>query len=230
MKNLLITTVGAYNHFSAWIDGERDYDIAIVVYDESAQPKINNITCVYADRFPTFKYRGIKEMLFNEPTLMDYDYYWMPDEDIWATPEMINELFACMDGFGVWLGQPSVLNTNDSFISWECFSHKPDIELIYTSFIEVMCPCFSKDALIRCLPTFDKSQSGWGLDLVWSKIGARENKAILNNVAVKHTRMVGGGNLYDKLKEAKIRPAGEKKRLMLEYGIKNIDIRTWGAV
>jgi hypothetical protein len=211
VKNLLITTVGEYNHYSTWAEGAHDYDLYPIDY------RIN----------PTFKYPGIFKTLATNPQLLKYDYYWMPDEDIWATPDMIDELFACMDGFDVWLGQPSVLKAEDSFPSWTQFIHKENIDLIYTSFVEIMCPCFSKTALLQCLPTFNKSISGWGLDLVWGKLGRDKKMAIINSVAIKHTRPVGAGHLYDALSSQRVYPSVERKILMREYGISSIDIRTW---
>lgn len=211
MKNLIITTIGEYNHYLTWADGTHDYDLYPIDY------RIN----------PTFKYPGIFNALMSNPHLLNYDYYWMPDEDIWATPDMISELFACMDGFDVWLGQPSVLEAEDSFPSWKQFIHKENIDLIYTNFVEIMCPCFSRDALLKCLPTFNKSVSGWGLDLVWGKLGRDQKIAIINSVAIKHTRPVGAGHLYNALSSQRIYPSIERKKLMREYGIPSIDIKTW---
>jgi hypothetical protein len=211
MKNLLITTLGEYNHYNIWAEGVHSYDLYPIDY------RIN----------PTFKYAGIAKAIIDHPYLLEYDYYWMPDEDIWATPDMIDELFACMNGFDVWLGQPSVLDSIDSFPSWKQFTHKEGLDVIYTNFVEIMCPCFSNEALWACLPTFSKSQSGWGLDLAWSKIGESKRMVIINNVAIKHTRPVGHGDLYNALSHHKIRPSVERKRLMREYGIPSIDIKTW---
>jgi hypothetical protein len=211
MKNLIITTLGEYNHYNIWAEGKHDYDLYPIDY------RIN----------PTFKYPGIFRALEQRPDFLKYDYYWMPDEDIWATPDMIDELFACMAGFDIWLGQPSVLNTEDSFPSWNQFIHKEDVDIIYTNFVEIMCPCFSNEALRACLSTFNKSMSGWGLDFVWGKIGVGKRMAVINSVAVKHTRPVGGGGLYGALTSRKIRPSVERKLLMKEYNIPSIDVKTW---
>jgi hypothetical protein len=227
MKNLLITTIGKDNHFSAWIDGERNYDIAVINYDGSDQPKVSDKTCVFTRNQKTFKYPGIKDALVSSPELMRYAYYWMPDEDIWAKPDMINEIFDKMSEYDLWLAQPSVLNAEGSYPSWDCFIHKPSPDIIYTSFVEVMCPCFSRRALMTCLEVFSKSQSGWGQDLVWSALGEKERKGIINSVAIKHTRPVCNGNLYGALKANGIYPSRERKRLMAEYCIPKIDIRTW---
>lgn len=227
MKNLLITTIGKYNHFSAWIDGERDYDIAVVIYDDSVQPKVSDNTCLVVERFKTFKYEGIKRLFDLHPTLSDYDYFWMPDEDIWAKPEDINRIFTLTKERELWLSQPSILDTHDSFPSWKCFAHRPNVDLVHTNFIEVMCPCVSRKAMKKIYPLLNKSKSGWGLDLIWSWLGVDEKMGILNSVPVKHTRPVGGGTLYSELAAKGIYPSRERKKLMREFGIPSIDIKTW---
>jgi len=212
MKNLIITTLGECNHYNVWAGERPNYDLHCIDY------RIN----------PTFKYQGIAMSLLNNPYLLEYDYYWMPDEDIWVKSDMLNIFFQKMSDYSLWMGQPSVLMSEDSFPSWKCFVHQcNNIELIYTNFIEIMCPCFSKEALKECLPTFCKSKSGWGLDLVWGKIGTDKRMGIINSVVVKHTRPVGGGDLYKELGKKGIRPSSERKKLMKEYGVKSIDIKTW---
>jgi len=223
MRDLLITTIGRYNHLAEWADGKRDYDIAVIVYDGTAI----NIPCDYVFNFPTFKYPGIGRILTETPSLMEYDYYWMPDEDISASSKTINKLFQEMKNFDLWMGQPSVSTENGSYISWDCFAHKPSLDIIYSNFIEIMCPCFSHEALVSCLPVFNKSKSGWGQDLVWAEIGRDKQKAIINNIVVKHTRPVCGGGLYNKLSRQKVRPAQERKALMRQYDIDGINIKTW---
>jgi hypothetical protein len=211
MRNLIITTIGEYNHYSLWAEGTHSYDLYPIDY------RIIN----------TFKYPGIFNTITNNPHLLNYDYYWMPDEDIWATPDMIDDLFASMNKFNIWLGQPSIADTPDSFPSWKQLAHSDGPDIIMTNFVEIMCPCFSNSALRKCLSLFNKSVSGWGLDLVWSKIGSGEKMAVINNIAVKHTRPVGGGMLYKTLSSQRIYPSVERKRLMREYGISSIDIKTW---
>jgi hypothetical protein len=227
MRNLLITTIGKYNHLNVWLAGECNFDVAIVNYDNHNESQDLVLKCIWYDTFSTFKYPGIWNLLRDEPRLLRYDFFWMPDEDIMLATEKINELFDKMKAFNLDLAQPSIEKSNTSFPSWECFTHKENASIIYTNFIEITCPCFSKNALDKCLQTFKKSQSGWGLDLVWEKlIGDNNiNIAIINDIVAKHTRNVGGGELYNVLKRDGIRPSNERKKLMAEYGILAIDIK-----
>lgn len=226
MKNLLITTIGEYNHLKSWIEGERDFDIALVNYDYSME--INDALksgCVYYDSFPVFKYPGIWQMMTDATALQKYDYYFMPDEDIDISGAQINELFSKMAEYDLALTQPSIEKSNTSFPSWEQFIHREGIDMIYSNFVEVMCPLFSRSAMKACLNTFPKSHSGWGLDLAWAKILEGQNIGIINSVVARHTRPVKGGDLYKALQKLRISPYQEKRKLMNEYGVSSVDIQ-----
>ena len=212
MKNLLITTIGDYNHSKTWQNGNCAYDIILIDY---------RIT-------PTFKYPGIYKYFKDNPTLLEYDYFWMPDEDVLLASDHINELFGKMAQFNFDLAQPSIERSNESFPSWDIFTHKEGLDVIYSNFIEITCPCFSKKGLMACIESFPKSKSGWGLDIVWPKLIGNngDNIAILNCIVAKHTRKTRSGGLYDKLKKIGILSSVERKKLMREYGVTSIDIKT----
>uniref|UniRef100_A0A6M3KBI0 Uncharacterized protein n=1 Tax=viral metagenome TaxID=1070528 RepID=A0A6M3KBI0_9ZZZZ len=81
-------------------------------------------------------------------------------------------------------------------------------------------------------PSIEKSgklKSGWGLDIVWPKLIVDNgvNIAIINCIVAKHTRKIRSGGLYSKLKGLVILSSTERKRLVREYGIKSIDIKTY---
>ena len=199
MKNLLITTIGKFNFLNTWNGGKtKNYDIITIDYTLN----------------PTFKYPGIHKMLQSLP---EYDYYWMPDEDIFLTPEGINTLFDMAARYCLDLFQPSVEKSLTSFPSWPMFVHQEGPEMIPMPFIEIMCPGFSREGLSMCMETFPKSNSGWGLDIIWAKLLSYQNMGVINSVAVLHTRApMNGSNLYGILKEP---PSAEMSRLLKEYKV-----------
>jgi hypothetical protein len=230
MNNLLITTIGEYNHLSKWLDGERNYDVALVNYDHHDTPYDLARQCVWFDTFSTFKYPGIWDMFWDEPRLLRYDYFWMPDDDIELCPPEINKLFDKARTLNLSLSQPSIEKSDTSFPSWEVFIHRESMDFIATNFVEIMCPLFSRDALGKCLDTFRKSQSGWGLDLVWTKLigDTHSNIGIINSVIAKHTRKIASGSFYPDLQRKKIRPSQERRSLMNEYLVSGVDIKIHG--
>lgn len=199
MRNLLITTIGHYNLRHIWTAGDANFDVITIDYT----------------RTPTFKYPGIYKALHDLPHT--YDYYWMPDEDIYLSTRSINRMFEQMARFGLDLAQPSVEDSKRSFPSWPMFVHKPGAVFKPMPFVEVMCPCFSAWGLAQCMGSFPKSNSGWGLDIVWAKLLNYQNMGLLNNIVVRHTRPpIQGSNLYKILKES---PSKEMHRLIDEYDV-----------
>jgi hypothetical protein len=199
MKNLLITTIGNYNLLGVWSYGKiKNFDIITIDYTQD----------------PTFKYPGIYKAL---QSLRDYDYYWMPDEDICLSTSEINKLFDIASTYHLDLFQPSVLEGPMSFPSWPMFIHRKGPEMVSTPFVEIMCPGFSRDGLLRCIDTFPKSNSGWGLDIIWAKLLGYQKMGLINSVVVKHSRKpMNGSNLYRILQEP---PSTEMYRLLREYEV-----------
>ncbi len=223
-KNLLITTIGRDNKLADWIDGYRSFDVAIVNYDGHNIYKYITRELAHCYTFPTFKYPGIYKMMSVNPRIGNYDYFFMPDEDIYISCDDINRLFLETEKRKLDLACPSIENSDISFPSWSLFEHRDGIDITYTNFVEVMCPVFSKRAFDLCLNTFNKSQSGWGIDLVWPKIigDTGSNIAVIHSIIARHTRKIGSGNLYSKLNNIGVKPSIERKRLMAEYGVESI--------
>jgi hypothetical protein len=232
--NLLITTIGKYNHFKKWTDGKVNFDVALIEYEDTLTLEQRSF-CVYSSSYPTFKMPGIYRMFRDEPKLRDYDYFWMPDEDIELSTKEINKLFDKMIEYDLDLAQPSIEKSTTSFPSWRFFIHSGKQDIYYINFIEVMCPVFSRMALIKCLDTFNKSQSGWGLDIIWPKLvnsnsilNAGRNIAVIDCVVAKHTRLSQQGPLYPALREKNINPDNEMRSVLLEYGMTIKDIKKLG--
>ena len=219
MRNLLITTFGEYNHVNKWTDGERNFDVALINYDFHEEPNDLIGKCVYLDSFFTFKFPGIYQTLWNDLWLLEYDYFFMPDEDIDISCEDINKLFDKAKTLNLDLCCPSIEKSDNSFPSWDLFVHKDDLDFIPTSFVEIMCPMFSRYGLTQVFETFPKSNSGWGLDLVWPKlIGNNGNNiGVVNSIIARHTRRIAKGTLYQDLQRKRISPYREKRKLMDEY-------------
>ncbi len=237
MRNLLITTIGAYNHLNKWIAGRRNFDLALIDYTEQGViPAEIQSQCVYFDSFPTFKYPGIYKTFKEHPELLNYDYFWMPDEDIELLTVDVNSLFDKMPQYRLDLACPSIEESANSFPSWRCFIHdkRAPKEIIYINYIEVMCPIFSRNGLDKCLDTFWRSQSGWGIDLAWPKLingginllqGGFRNVAIINSIIARHTRQPNvnlpsiRGPLYEALYKKGIVPNDELGAMIQLYHI-----------
>ena len=141
------------------------------------------------------KWPGLHALLTRDQRWRDYDYVWLPDDDLAIDETRINRLFALVASSELQLAQPTLSWV--SFYSYEQTLRHPSFRLRYTNFVEVMAPCFESSFLARCLPTLAENQSGWGLGYVWARTLADPARgcAMIDEVELTHTRPVGGPNM-----------------------------------
>jgi hypothetical protein len=116
--------------------------------------------------------------------------------------------------FGLAVSQPSL--THESYFSHFIFFQCKGFRVRYSNFIEVMVPCLRKDLLMRVLPLFKESMSGFGLDYIWCRMPESGPFAsgILDHVSVHHTRPVGkflASSMAEKGKNARAEEEAIKK-------------------
>jgi hypothetical protein len=192
-KNLVIVRAGPKSLHGRWLElprAERGYDLVASYYDEEAFNAFEATDGVSAVLIKGGKWDGLFETL----TGLDieaYDYFWLPDDDIDATAADVNAIFDLCRSNGLAVAQPAL--TRDSYFSHFIFSQCPGFRLRYTNYVEIMAPCLGREVLLRALPFFRDTMSGFGLDYIWCRwpeSGAFRT-AILDTVAVHHTRPVG---------------------------------------
>lgn len=220
-KNLLITTIGKLDCIPTWISEDRNFDIAFIFYpdkiDAETKKKLKSVSD-YLFFKTGFKYTVIKKIFAENPQLLTYDYYWMPDDDVNLVKGTVNDLFDLAKIHFIGLGQPSTFKSNTS---WKFLRHKRGYAVRYSNFVEVMCPLFSQKSLTNCLDSFSYTKSGWGLDFLWSSL-VTEKIGILDQVIIKHTKEINldGGALYKKLlKETGKTPREELDELIKAHNL-----------
>jgi len=164
------------------------------------------------------KWPGLHRLLCRERFWRDYDYVWLPDDDLAIDEPGVNALFATVAAHDLALAQPAL--SWSSFYSHPVTIRHPSFRLRFTDFVEIMAPCFARGALETCLETMAESASGWGFDWTWPRqVGAPERRcAVIDDVVVTHTRPVGGPN-YDALRDSGITPVAEAQSLRRRHGI-----------
>ena len=73
-------------------------------------------------------------------------------------------LFRMMRKYNLQIAQPALTN---SYYTYPHTLRNKLCILHYTNFIEMMLPCFSKEALKEVLTTFNANESGWGVEWHW---------------------------------------------------------------
>lgn len=226
-RNLVVMPFGNTSLCSGWITDRtnRNFDVVLLGYHTITDQKILNNEAVKIFHYYSYKWWMIQDFFTqNKNYLTDYDSFFFPDDDIEVTGQQINNLFECFDYMSLQLAQPSL--THDSYMSWKVLRHKKFSGLRYVTTVELMCPMMKQQALEKLMPTFKLTKSGWGIDLLWGKQGQEhfgKNKiAVLDIIRVKHSKPVGGGELYTKLdKPAKVEEDNVRRAYnLLKFRIK----------
>ncbi|MCW2665075.1 MAG: hypothetical protein JWN57_37 [Frankiales bacterium] len=190
-KNLVIARVGATSLHPQWLDhgSPRTWDLRLAPYQEV--PDEARRGCDVGDVVVGPKWTGLRAVLNGWPGWRDYDYIWLPDDDIRTSQATINRMFHVAAGAGLDLFAPAL--DDSSFFAHFDTMRNASFFGRYVGFVEIMVPGFSRPALERLLPTLDEGDTGWGwgLDSVWPKLLGYRNVGVLDAVTVSHTRPVG---------------------------------------
>lgn len=140
---------------------------------------------------PGHKWDGLHGHLLADPTWRAYDYIWLPDDDLEMTAERVAAFFEACRRHDAKLAQPAL--SEDSHWSLAITMRNRRFAARATTYVEVMAPCFRRDALEQLLPTFAESYrgAGWGLDALWSQQLRRQGLYIFDDLPMRHTRPVG---------------------------------------
>ena len=221
-RNLVVVRAGDASLHRGWIAGPQAPEFDLIVSYFGDDPTAYRSPAERRVDFKGGKWNGIADLFARDPDLLnEYDYFWLPDDDIETDTATVNGIFAAMREHGLDLAQPSL--TVDSHYTYLSFLKCAPFAVRYTSAVEIMAPCVRASLLRKALPFVANSPSGWGLDAVWTRLGEENARrsAILDLWSVKHTRPVGkvlnaaiakaGGNQWDDL--ARMREAFGKSRL-----------------
>jgi Protein of unknown function (DUF707) len=219
-RNLVVLRAGDHSLHPGWLEeSARDFDLFVSYYGRA--PGRYAETADYYETRRGAKWTGIDQLLRDYwPLLEEYETFWFPDDDLETRGAEIDRMFAFFRAYRLCLAQPAL--TRDSYYTWDTLLQERNCHIRYSSFVEVMAPIFSRDALSVCRPTFSESRSGWGLDWLWPTLcreAGLDRIAVIDATPVRHTRPVGG-ELYRNNPD--LDPRGEAHRLLGRYGIPEI--------
>lgn len=191
-RNCVISAVGKSSLHKMWTKGNKNFDLHLIVYDDSLELFCNDAE--YICQIKGFKLKVIYKYFETHPHFKDmYDYFFLPDDDILMDATSINALFEVMHHYKLKIAQPSL---RMSYYTWPHTLHNRYCELRYTNFVEMMVPCFSKEALQKVLFTFNENETGWGTEIHWPVLikATQHDMAIIDEVSVIHARPIQSGN------------------------------------
>jgi hypothetical protein len=223
---LAIIRTGAASLHGSYTAGPRNFDFALSTFVDHP-PNAEGARFVH--RAAGSKWVGLLATLVaHREVISTYDYIWLPDDDLRATPDAINRLFERCRQYDLELAQPAL--TRDSYFSHLITLEHTACSLRFTNFIEVMAPLCSRSLLDKLLPSLQTTVSGWGLDFVWPRFSCLGRVAIVDDALITHTRPVGAGNAYDHNLKAGLAPAEELQLVAARYGIDSFTTLNFGAI
>ena len=191
MKNLVLARVGRNSLHSGWVDrrADRDWDLVLVPYQPI--PAQDDLDCVVTDVIPGPKWSGLCQLLESWDGWRDYDYVWMPDDDVLANQDTIGSMFTTAAAVGFDLFAPAMHDA--SYYAHFSMMRNRSFSGRWTGFVEIMMPGFSATALKTLQPTLELSETGWGwgLDSLWPKLLDYQGVGVIDGSPVLHTRPVG---------------------------------------
>jgi Protein of unknown function (DUF707) len=218
-RNLVIVRAGNSSLHPEWLKGasERNWDIVVNYFGDD--PDLYKEPDVIRIDSKGPKWPALQQLIQSNPKFIsDYDYIWLPDDDLLATKADINSLFDLVKSYGLEVAQPAL--TWDSYYSHITTLRNSMTKIRFTNYVEVMAPCFCSAMLRKALPLLNSNLSGWGLDYVWAALAENplSGIAIIDDITVRHTRPVGGPN-YKLLRETGVSPWDEMRRLCKAHGL-----------
>ncbi|MFZ6023990.1 MAG: hypothetical protein ACOYVG_05995 [Bacteroidota bacterium] len=212
MKNLIISAVGDESLHEEWMAGSANFDLCLIYYGNN-----HEVAARYAQQSTYFlraagmKYHLISEWItINQTTIDQYNYIWMPDNDVSISTDDINRLFQLAAEYQLELCQPAM----KGYISHPLTESKPGSFLRYTNFVEVLAPLMHINTLHKLKDSFRINYSGWGYDYLWPYLlGYPKNSiAIIDSIVMHHTKPIGAD--YSRFPK---HPKKEMKDILRQY-------------
>jgi hypothetical protein len=190
-RSLVLARVGNRSLHPAWVQQglRRDWDLHLLPYQEI--PVQVGLDLSVSDVVPGPKWTGIREHLNRWDGWREYDYIWLPDDDLLTDQASISAMFDLVRRVGLKLFAPA-LHEASYFTHFSAMRNHSFFGR-WTGFVEILAPGFSVDALAELLPTLDLGETGWGwgLDSVWPLLLGYRNVGVLDSLPMLHTRPVG---------------------------------------
>jgi hypothetical protein len=223
--NLIVARAGRNSLHRGWTSDPktRNWDLYLCPYEPLAPHEDQG--CSVGEVIAGPKWTGLRQLLQRWQGWRDYEYVWLPDDDLFASQAAIDRMFELARTLSFSLCAPALHEASYyahyvTMRNRRCFARR-------TGFVEIMAPCFSVPALATLLPTLELTPSGWGwgLDSLWPKLLDYRNTGIIDATPVLHTRPVGA--FRDEALARRVH--AESDRIMADHDCAQVHT-TFGAI
>lgn len=215
-NNLVVVRAGDKSLHPQWLGNDRNWDVALSYYGDFPERYRDQYDFIH--HFRGSKWEGLYDFFKdNEKLIANYEYIWLPDDDILTTCGNVNNFFDICSELNLIISQPAL--TSYSYYSWEITLQRSQSYARYTNFIEIMAPCFKAKEMALFSRHFNENTSGWGYEWLWNQLAINNNinrLAIVDATPVFHTRPVGAAGHGG----SKFSPELEMRKLFDKYELK----------
>jgi hypothetical protein len=199
-RTLVVLRAGDMSLHSEWLLGgppeSRTWDLHLSYFGDRSNPFPDRPADITLSYEPGTKGAGTVSCLDKlGERIASYDWIWLPDDDLSTDLTTLNRFFAIVCEHKLDLAQPAL--GQGSYVTHDITVQRPHMKLRYTTFVEIMAPCFSTQALKLCRPYLNATASGWGPNHLFPRLLGypRRKIAIVDETPVVHTRPLGGPNI-----------------------------------
>jgi hypothetical protein len=230
---LVVLRAGDTSLHTEWLQGaapeSRSWDLHLSYFDDRVFPFPDRPSDVTLSFEKGTKATGTVACLNKLGKRVEaYDWVWLPDDDLKADLPTLNRFFDIVAERDLDLAQPAL--GAGSYVAHDITAQRPHMKLRFTTFVEIMAPCFSKRALELCRPYLDATVSSVGPNHLFPRLlGYSKRKiAIIDETPVVHTRPVGGPNIA-LTRELGVDPDKEFYDFMRIHGLTR-RFETWAGI
>lgn len=231
---LVVLRTGDASLHPGWLQGgppeSRSWDLHLSYYDDNSDPFPDRPSDVTLSFEKGTKATGLVACLDNLGERLDgYDYVWLPDDDLRADLPTLNRFFEIVRDYRLDLAQPAL--GPGSYVAHDITLQRPHLRLRFTTFVEIMAPCFSRRALKLCRPYLGATVSSWGPNHLFPKLLGYPKRAIaiVDATPVIHTRLAGGGPNSALTREQGLEPSAERDAFLRAHGLTQ-RFETWAGI
>ena len=203
-RYLVYTSAGDDSNVHRWCNGPRDFDVWVTYYGDE-KGKLAEFADYYVQR-KGGKYPNLLLDYRDNPQIFEkYERIMVSDDDIIFNASDLNQLFAKSHDLNLWIMQPAFHPMGRITISITC--RNPYTKLRFTNFVEMGCPVFEREKLIKFLSVYDPVIVGWGVDHWYGHVigGGAENRiAICDEICCTnpYESTKGGAREIDKIQSS----------------------------
>lgn len=209
---------------------KRNWDLHISYFGELLRPYRNRAADITLSLEKGTKAIGTAACLEKLASRIDhYDWIWLPDDDLSVELATLNRFFDIVAQYDLDLAQPAL--GEGSHIAHRITLQRPHMRLRFTTFVDIMAACFSRQALRLCAPYLGATTSSWGPDILFPKLLGYPQRgiAIVDETPVIHTRPVGGGPNIALATQMGFDPEDELADFKRRYQVE-MRHETWGGI